>query len=116
MFTHYVKRTIKKIISLPLWLIFNLIYLIVKPLSKALRLLSFPGTILAVIVASVVFFNEGFTILTVQILIAALVMALIYAVAPYIPYWVYNAKYVLKQLALRPIVIRPPVRYTVESI
>lgn len=116
MLKHYIRRTIKKIFALPLWIIFNVIHIIAKPLARLLRLVAFPGTILGVVVAAINYFNEGFSLLTTKVLIFALAMAIGYAVAPYLASAVYSIKTALKRAALRPIVVRPPVRFTCESI
>lgn len=116
MLKHYIKRTIKKIFAMPLWIIFNVIHLIAKPLAKLLRFVAFPGAIIAVVVAAINFFNEGLSLATTQVLVFALAMAIGYAVAPYLASAVYGIKTALKRAALRPIVVRPPVRFTCESI
>ena len=67
-------------------------------------------------VAAINFFNEGLSLATTQVLVFALAMATGYAVAPYLASAVYGIKTALKRAALRPIVVRPPVRFTCESI
>ena len=112
MFKHYVKRTIKKAIAIPLFIFFTLVSLIIRPVSALLRLVSLPFSVLGVGVAAVNFFNNGFYNITFQFLALAGLFAVIYIIAPYFPAFVYNTRYNLKEIVSRPIVIRPPVRFT----
>ena len=112
MFKHYVKRTIRKIIAIPLFIIFTFVSLVIKPFSALLRLASLPCSALAVIVAAINFFNSGVLYVTLQFFAVAGLFIAIYLVAPYFPAYVYNTRYNLKKIVSHPIVIRPPVRFT----
>lgn len=112
MFKHYVKRTIRKMVAIPLFIVFALASLIVKPMSALLRLVSLPCSVLAVVMAAITFFNSGLLSITLQFLLAAGLFTVIYIVVPHFPSFVYSTRYNLKEIVRRPIVVRPPVRFT----
>ena len=116
MFKHYAKRTIKKLFAIPLWIAFIIISLIAKPTAFILRLFSVPYAIVALADAVMKYMQSGINITIAQPLLIVLAMVIIFVVAPHIANWTRNIKFKLKNVALRPIVVRPKVRYKADFL
>lgn len=113
MFKHYVKRTIRKMIAIPFFLIFGVISLVVKPVSLLLRLISLPCSIVALAIAGINLFNNGPLNITALSFIICVSSGFVYITMPYFPSFVYTKFKKFKKIVFYPIVIRPPVRFTV---
>lgn len=112
MFKHYIKRTVRKIIAIPFYFIFSIANLIVKPVSVLLRLISLPGAMVTLLIAGINYFNSGILNITLQFIIMAILSGVTYIFAPYLPSFTHNKYNRLKNIVFYPIVIKPPVRFT----
>ena len=113
MFKHYVKRTIRKIFAIPLFLVLFIVKLVIKPLTAILRIISLPLSVIAAGMAAITYFNNGSLTIIIQMLLLAGIFTGTYIVAPYLSSFVLSKYYKTKETVLRPIVIRPPVRFTI---
>jgi len=112
MFKHYVKRIIRKITVIPFFIIFAIVNLIAKPISASLRFISPFAAIAAFAIAGITFLNSGGLFITILFIILSILFVSVYIISPYIPAFVKNTYIKLKKIVFYPIVIRPPVRFT----
>jgi len=113
MFKYYVKRTIRKIIAIPFFIIFTIVNLIAKPMSAILRFISPSVAIATLGIAGITFFNGGDLFITILSIILSILFTSLYIISPHMPTFVNNKYIKLKKIVFYPIVIRPPVRFTV---
>ena len=113
MFKFYMKRTIKKLLAFPLWLVFILLDLIAKPLSLVARIFSLPVALLSA-VGIYMSYNAGMNGMMMQYGLTAVIAVVLFFAAPHIASWIYYTKHDLKETALFPIVVRPKIRYKVD--
>ena len=112
MFKHYVKRAVKKVVVLPFFIILFIVRLIIKPLSALIHFISIPLSIITTGIAAIIYFNNGALNVIVQTLLLSGIFIGIYLITLKISSFTYRTYNKLYAIVSRPIVIKPPVRFT----